>query len=155
MNPDTAIIYRPEHQTTLQRTFWGTVTAIFWVFYLYLLLPLVTLILWVLGVRNAYTEFHLNRQELDPFLLFTLPAIALVCALVVIIWAEINRKRFQGRDRRHRQADVARAEIAKTLGATAAIEQQLLNAKTTTLQMNEHAQPIALLSSQSAPTTLA
>lgn len=144
MTPASKSIHRPELQHPIHRTLWGTVTAAFWLFYLYLLLPLATLMLWVLGVRTAYTELYLREAGIDAFLLGTLPVLALLCAAVVIVWAEYNRRRFQGQDRRQPQADATREEIAAALGASDALAAQLLGTKRTLIQMDAQARPVEL-----------
>ena len=48
-----------DNSDTLSRShhvFWGGVTGVFWLLYLYLWLPLITLMMWLLGVNNALVE---------------------------------------------------------------------------------------------------
>lgn len=144
MTPALRTIDKPDRQHPIHRTLWGTVTAAFWLFYLYLLLPLATLLLWALGVRNAYTELYVRESGIDAFLLGTLPLLALLCAVVVILWAEYNRKRFQGNDRRQPQADATREEIAEAMGASGTLAAGLLDAKRTLIHMDAQARPVEL-----------
>lgn len=137
-------IEKPEQQHPLHRTLWGTVTAAFWLFYLYLLLPLVTLLLWLVGLRNAYTELYLKQNGVDSFLLGTLPVLALLCTAIMIAWAEYNRRRFQGHDRRQAQPDATREEIAAALGATPPLADALLDARRVVIRMDDQARPVAL-----------
>ena len=41
------------------RVFWGGVTGVFWLLYLYLWLPLITLAMWLLGVNNTLVELYI------------------------------------------------------------------------------------------------
>ncbi|MEZ0469921.1 poly-beta-1,6-N-acetyl-D-glucosamine biosynthesis protein PgaD [Luteimonas salinilitoris] len=141
MKYDSRLIRRPNAQRPLRRTAWGFVTAAFWLFYLYLWAPLVTFVLWVLGINTALHELYLRESHIEPFLLFVLPLVALACAVLLIAWAEYNRFRFRGKDRRRAQADVPLAEIAVALGADAATASALGRGKVTTLHMDEHARP--------------
>lgn len=154
MNPASKIIEHPEKQSPLHRTFWGAVTAAFWAFYVYLLLPLATLLLWVMGVRNAYTELYMRRHAVDPVLLLMLPALALVCVATVIAWAEYNRHRFQGHDRRRHQPDVPRSEIAAALSASPALEREIADVKIALLQMDAKARPTSLEPGRTGPVAI-
>lgn len=144
MKYDSKFIRRPNAQPPLRRTAWGFVTAAFWLFYLYLWAPLVTFLLWVFGIHTASYELYLRESHIEPFLLFVLPLLALGCAALLIAWAEYNRFRFRGKDRRHAQADVPLAEIAALLGADAATADALGGGKVVTLRMDEHARPLGV-----------
>jgi len=56
MKFDSKVIYKPRSQPALQRGFFSVVTFAFWMAYAYLWLPLLTLFLWLLGVRTAAFE---------------------------------------------------------------------------------------------------
>ena len=56
MKYDSRLIRKPYAQGPLRRAVWGFVTAAFWGLYIYMWLPLVTLVLWLLGVRTAFFE---------------------------------------------------------------------------------------------------
>lgn len=151
MSTSLRAIDKPERQHPLHRTLWGTVTAAFWLFYFYLLLPLVTLVLWVLGVRNAYTELYLKESGVDSFLLGTLPLVALLCTTIMVAWAEYNRRRFQGHDRRQPQPDATREEIATALGAGVPLADELLATRRAVIVMDDEARPLRLQQDLPAP----
>ncbi|WP_149193348.1 poly-beta-1,6-N-acetyl-D-glucosamine biosynthesis protein PgaD [Luteimonas suaedae] len=144
MKYDSRLIRRPHAQPRLRRTAWGFLTAAFWLFYLYLWAPLVTFVLWALGINTALHELYLRESHIDPFLLFVLPLVALACAALLIAWAEYNRFRFRGKDRRSAQSDVPRGEVAAALGADAATEGALCQIKVATLHMDDNARPLSL-----------
>ncbi len=127
---------------TFRKTFWGIVTAVFWVTYVYLWLPLITLVMWYLGVRQARLELYLRTHSFDPYLLIVLPIIAMLTAAALIAWAEYNRNRFSGEDRRAATPTIGRTAILSDLGGNAEIAATLANHKVCLLQMNEDAVPV-------------
>ena len=141
---DSRLIQKPRQQPRLQRTAWGFVTLAFWGFYFYLWAPLVTLISWLLGGQMAFVQLYQHKQHLDPFVMIALPIILVCCALLLIAWAEYNRYRFAGKERRAPRVDSSRAEIAHSLGASDALADLLVNAKAVTLHMDDNARPVGL-----------
>lgn len=141
MKYDSRLIRKPYAQPRLKRAAWGFVTAAFWGLYIYLWLPLVTLILWLLGVRTAFFELYTRQHQVEPFLIVAIPVMAAVCALALIGWAEYNRWRFASQDRRSPQEDVGVDEVAERLGASLALASQLGQSKVSLLHMNDHAIP--------------
>jgi biofilm PGA synthesis protein PgaD len=141
MKYDSRLIRKPYAQAPVKRAVWGFVTAAFWGLYIYMWLPLITLLLWLMGVRTTFFELYARNHHVDSFLVFAIPAIATACALVLITWAEYNRLRFSSRDRRAPQRDVTPAEVAQKLGATSELAEMLGQAKVTTLRMSERAEP--------------
>lgn len=141
MKYDSRLIRKPSAQAPLRRVLWGFVTAAFWGLYVYMWLPLITLVLWLLGVRTTFFELYARNHHVDSFLVFAIPVIASVCAILLIAWAEYNRLRFSTRDRRAPQRDVTAAEVASKLGATVELAQVLGQTKVVTLHMSELAEP--------------
>ena len=87
------LIYSPQNQSNVQRGLYGTITLVAWAVYFYLILPLVTLLLWWLGLRGSYVQLWLPEAGFDRTLALTLPLLAVACALLLIGWAEIDRLR--------------------------------------------------------------
>lgn len=141
MKYDSRVISRPQAQPLVARTLWGLVTAAFWALYLYLWLPLVTLLLWLLGIRVAVLELYLREHRLEPFLLLSLPLLAVIAACVLTGWAELNRWRFAGRDKRSPTPPVRLEQIAAALGASMPLAQALQQGKVMTLEMTDEAVP--------------
>lgn len=145
MKYDSRLIRTPQAQAPLRRTVWGMVTAACWGFYVYLLMPLLTLLLWLCGIRIVRFELYQREHAVEPFLMMILPALALACALLLVTWAEYNRWRFAGRkERRSNQADAGRLEIALGLGASASLARSLAAAKSVILHMDDDARPQSL-----------
>lgn len=141
MKFDSRLIRKPMKQPRLQRAAWGFVTLGFWMMYVYLWTPLVTLILWLLGIRTAFFELYVREHTIEPFLLFTLPVLAVACALLLIAWAEYNRFRFSRVDRRSQPRSATLTEVADALGAPPAVARALVLGKVTVLHMGEDARP--------------
>ena len=141
---DSRLIRKSRNQPRLQRTAWGFVTLAFWGFYFYLWAPLVTAISWLLGGHLAFLQLYEYKQSIDPFLVIALPIILVCTAVLLIAWAEYNRFRFAGKERRNPRQDVTREEMARDLGATPALAAELLTGKAVTLHMDDHARPVGL-----------
>ena len=133
------LIYSPQNQSNVQRGLYGTITLVAWAVYFYLILPLVTLLLWWLGLRGSYVQLWLPEAGFDRTLALTLPLLAVACALLLIGWAEINRARFQNRERRSPIGDAAPQEIADALGASHPFAERLRGARVATLSLDEQA----------------
>lgn len=151
MNHHSAIIHLPQRQAPAERTFYRVATLLVWILYAWLWLPLATLVLWVLGLRLAVIELYLAEQRIDPHLLVWLPLLLLACATVLIGWAEYNRRRFAGRDRRQGREDVTPAEVARAMGADAVLATELGGARSAVLVMDGEGRPLALRQGPAAP----
>ena len=142
MKAHSAIIHMPQRQPPAQRTFYRVATLLVWIVYAWLWLPLATLVLWVLGVRLAAIELYLAKQRIDADLLVWLPVLLLGCATVLIGWAEYNRRRFAGRDRRLGRHDVSAAEVAQAMGADGTLAAELAGARSVVLVMDGDGRPL-------------
>ena len=111
------IIDRPELQSKGKRAIFGVLTAGLWSFYLYLLLPLASLLAWGLGLTAVYEELVMRRGwEALLGLIGVYSAIVLTMGLVQVSWALGNWMRFYGvRDRRREQPPVVSQEFAEPL----------------------------------------
>ncbi len=144
MKYDSHVIYKPRSQPALQRGFFSVVTFAFWLAYAYLWLPLLTLFLWLLGVRTAVFELYLREHQVEPFLLISLPLLALASAVILIAWAEYNRWRFRDKDRRAAHPDIGRQEIARAFGSSQEVALSLSNSKVAVLRMDDSAAPVGV-----------
>ena len=154
MKYDSRLIRKSQALPPLHRTAWGMVTAVCWVFYVYLLAPLLTLALWLSGMRTARFELYQREHAVEPFLMMILPFLALACALLLVSWAEYNRWQFAGRkERRSVHPHVGRLEIAEGLGACVLLAQSLATARTVILHMDDEARPRSLTTVLLTPLT--
>lgn len=111
------IIDRPELQSKGKRAIFGVLTAGLWSFYLYLLLPLASLLAWWLGFAVVYEEMVMRSgwQALLE-LIGVYSVIVLAMGMVQVGWALINWLRFYGRrDRRREPPPVVSPEFAEPL----------------------------------------
>lgn len=148
---DSRLIRKPREQPRLQRTLWGAVNVAFWAFLMVLCVPLLTLLSWLLGIRLAWRQLYEYQDQVDPFLLMAAPVILLCCAVALIAWAEYNRIRFTGKERRSAVAPIGVEEIARDLGADAALAEGLAGSKSVVLHMDDHARPVGFTRQQALP----
>lgn len=137
-------IHRPALQRTHGRVTFHLLTLVAWAGYLYLWLPLATLALWWGAGRLGVHELSLYPEFVD-FDLFLVVAKALLVALVLLIgWAEYNRHRFQGVDRRQPQPDQDPRATADAMGVGHALVDQLQASRRAIVVMDDNAVPVAL-----------
>lgn len=111
------IIDRPELQSRRRRALYHLLTATFWLLWVVLWLPLVTLLGWFFFGYQFH--FQMVRTEgyvgfLDVLALYALVIVALAGAL--LLWAKYNHLRFRGMDRRKGFAAPGVAELARLHG---------------------------------------
>lgn len=100
------VIDRPELQPPVQRAFFGALTVVFWSFYVYLLLPLATLLAWHFGYTAVYEEMVMrNGWEALVQLLGFYGAIVLAMGFTQVGWALVNWMRFAGKRDRRRERE--------------------------------------------------
>jgi biofilm PGA synthesis protein PgaD len=99
------VIDRPELQTPAMRALFHALTLVMWSFYLYLMLPLGTLLAWWIGFSAVYEEMVVRSGwESLLQLVGVYSVILLLIALSQVGWAMVNWLRFRGkRDRRRLQ----------------------------------------------------
>jgi biofilm PGA synthesis protein PgaD len=115
------IIDRPDLQTARQQMVYGALTFAFWVFWIYLWLPLLALAAWLFGIAEAYQYMVVlgGYHALIDLLGFYSIVIALLGGSLVV-WASYNIFRFRGRPRRGGAKSVPVETIAESLGTDAA-----------------------------------
>ncbi|MDI1298490.1 poly-beta-1,6-N-acetyl-D-glucosamine biosynthesis protein PgaD [Methylotenera sp.] len=135
---NSLIIERPELQSMTQRYGWKSVTFAFWMFYVYLWVPLITLVVWWVGVKL----FHTNMIELEGYKslvdkLGVYSAVILIISMILIGWAEINRMRFKNRIRRLDNNELSVAEVAEKYNLDTYHLTLLRQKKSITVHFNE------------------
>ena len=93
------IIENPALQSSAQRYGWGVVTFAFWMVYIYLWIPLITLLAWWVGAK----VFNIHVIQLIIFMLSAL----------LIGWANVERLRFKDKQRRLGRPSVTVSDVAK------------------------------------------
>jgi biofilm PGA synthesis protein PgaD len=107
------IFERPELQAPRQRVVFGALTLAFWMLWVYLWLPVISLVAWYFGGSTVYREMvSRSGYEAVVELLAVYGAIVGILAGGLVLWALYNWARFSSRERR-------RALPALTLQETA------------------------------------
>jgi biofilm PGA synthesis protein PgaD len=110
------IIDRPELQARHRRVVYSTATLVAWALWMYLWLPLVSLLAWWFGIRSFVREFVVPET---PILLRTLliyGMVVAILALALVVWSRYNLRRFGPRGRRQAPNQVSDREIARWFG---------------------------------------
>jgi len=115
------LIERPEMQTAGQRTLYGALTLAFWAFWIYLWVPLLALLAWVLGVQQAFKYMViLGGYHHAANLLGIYALVILALGGTLVTWATYNILRFRGVERRLAPLPVSAAELMRHFGADGA-----------------------------------
>ena len=110
------IIDKPELQKPVWRKLDLLLTFIFWLFYFYLLLPLITFILWIFGFRLFYFEF-LQGGYYSLLLFIKRMGLAVGgIGLLLIFWQYYNLRRFGSLNRRRKTPAFSLEVLAQKLG---------------------------------------
>ncbi|WP_133479019.1 poly-beta-1,6-N-acetyl-D-glucosamine biosynthesis protein PgaD [Cognatilysobacter segetis] len=145
-NPtDHPYIYTPQDRPAgATRTVHGVLTLIAWGLYAYLWLPLLTVLAWVLGIRTSFIELYMRNNRVDNQIFLVIGVLALVATLLLVGWAEWNRHKYGGQDRRAAPRHVDANDVAESLFAPIDVSQRLTRAKSATLQMGDDSRLIGL-----------
>jgi biofilm PGA synthesis protein PgaD len=111
------IFEMPERLSYPRRLAYGSLTLIFWIGWVYLWLPLITLLGWMGGI-SLFREHIGVRQGWLAFL-DNLPAYSLVAFMLagtLLFWAVTNWVRFSGREARKAVSQIPLQEQANALG---------------------------------------
>lgn len=142
MNPP--LIDQPEAVSRSRRTIAGVIALVGWLAYAWLWVPVLTLVAWAVGIRTVWQRLYLDHNALEPFILASLPVIAVACGLLLIGWAEYNRARFTDADERKRRKDVNEEAVGERLGASLQVVEALRAHRVVTVTLDDNAQPVAI-----------
>jgi biofilm PGA synthesis protein PgaD len=95
------IIARPDLQSSQQRTLYRALTLVFWIFWLYLWLPLLALLAWSVGLQQAYKYMIVlggYQEVLRLLIIYSL--VILLLGGTLTGWATYNILRYGKRPRR-------------------------------------------------------
>lgn len=136
----------------LSRRIFGTMTAAAWTLYAYLWLPAITLGAWIVGVRTAWVQAVLERASVDVGDMWLMLALVLLLGCALVLWAEQQRRRFTGVERRLRAADASPEQVAGSLRATAEVLAGLQRGQVVTVHHAADGRPVRV---DQAPQALA
>jgi biofilm PGA synthesis protein PgaD len=111
------LIERADLQSPRQRTLYGGLTLMFWLFWLYLWVPVLALLAWALGVQQAYKYMVVlgGYQEVIRVIgMYSLVILLLGGGL--LLWAGYNIFRFSGVENRTAALPVTAVEIGNVFG---------------------------------------
>ncbi len=133
------IFNRPDLQSKRQRWLYWVLTLIAWAIWVYLWVPLITLVGWYLGFRAFIREIVLP----DPATVISTGALYLAIILVLgtllVSWSRYNLRRFGGEDRRSHAPEVADEEMRRWFGVSAESLARLRAGKVLTVDYDEQA----------------
>lgn len=112
--PEIEIIDNPKLKSFLRGTTEWSFTTLVWAFWLYLLLPILNIVLWVLGVRYAYVEVLKKggyQQLLD--LLEKMGWAILIVFIILRLWGYYNYRRFGGKARRKSVSSATNEQLSE------------------------------------------
>lgn len=111
------IIERADLQTRGQRTLYGVLTVGFWLFWIYLWVPVLALLAWLLGVQQAYEYMVvLEGWRSVAQMLGFYALIILLLGGALLAWAGYNILRFGGADKRTAPLPVTTVDIGRHFG---------------------------------------
>jgi len=111
---NSLIINRPELQSTSQRVIYPLITFAFWILWIYIWLPLLSLIAWGFGVQLFYDEMILeNGAEVFFKLAGNYAMIIILMAAALLGWARYNWVRFRKKERRRAAETLSPEEVAE------------------------------------------
>lgn len=119
-NGDDLIIERPDLQSWPLILGSRMVTALMWGLYVYLWLPLLTLLGWALGMDSAYEQMiALGGYQIVLGLWLFFAAVILIMGGLLLGWARLNFYRFRGPDRRQLPGLTDEPQMAADFGLEA------------------------------------
>ena len=109
------IINRPELQSPLQRLTTRGITFVFWVLWIYLWLPLISLVAWWVGIQ-LFREHMLDNDGYKVLFndMHQYAVVIAIIAVVLIGWARYNLVRFRDKGSRRSSMPVDLATQAQT-----------------------------------------
>jgi biofilm PGA synthesis protein PgaD len=112
--PQEMYFAAPEELTTRERARDALITAVLWAAYLYLWVPLVSLLAWAMGFEFAYEVMVRagGASDLLPILLEYAVVVSVIFSAFTI-WSVSNRLRFRHLSRRTRRVPVADEALAE------------------------------------------
>jgi biofilm PGA synthesis protein PgaD len=111
---NSLIIDEPSLQTLKQRFAYSLVTFLFWTVWIYLWLPVISLVAWLAGFHLFYQEMIVQNGAQLFFDLVTFYGLTILSiGIVFLSWAWYNLARFRGKERRKSAKGVEKADLAR------------------------------------------
>lgn len=111
------VIDNPQLQSRGQRVVFGGITLFFWMLWVYIWLPLVSLAAWGFGIQLFYKEMIVNDGLAGLLATASIYAVTVIfLALLLGAWAVYNYARFHGKTRRSSAPPVSTQQMAQFFG---------------------------------------
>ena len=133
------IINKPKWQRRRHRVLFGSLTAVFWVAWVYLWMPVLALAGWTLGVRVGYDEMVVRGGFAG--VVGLVKVYTLIIALLggaLLAWAYYNYFRFRGIERRRAFPRVTFANLSERYGIAPQMVEKWSHAKRLVVHHNDH-----------------
>ncbi len=133
------LINEPQLQSLHHKLGDTVLTAAMWGIYLYLWLPLVSLVAWLFGIQLFYHELIEAGGYLELLDKVALYATVIPAIFVVIIsWSLSNRRRFRGQERRNEVSEISPAEMTAFFDVTTGEFERLRAASRIVIAIDEN-----------------
>lgn len=119
MTTTDPIIDMPRLRTQLVKLRDWLMTALWWIFWLYLIREVFTITVDLVAARSDAIRMQAVAEIAGTFAFYF--QIILINGLMLILWARYNRFRFRGKDRRSAKSSVSQEEIAESLEMSVAL----------------------------------
>ena len=133
------LINEPQLQSLHHKLGDTVLTAAMWGIYLYLWLPLVSLVAWLFGIQLFYHELIEAGGYLELLDKIALYATVIPAIFVVIIsWSLSNQRRFRGQERRNEVSEISPAEMTAFFDVTTGEFERLRAASRIVIAIDEN-----------------
>jgi biofilm PGA synthesis protein PgaD len=109
----TVIFDRPDLQARRHRWAYSALTLLAWGIWMYLWLPVVTLLAWYLGIRTFIREMVIPDPRTMGTLALAYLVVVLIMGAILVVWSQYNLRRFRGQDRRRASLPVSDEETVR------------------------------------------
>ncbi|MCK0746688.1 poly-beta-1,6-N-acetyl-D-glucosamine biosynthesis protein PgaD [Chromohalobacter nigrandesensis] len=126
------IIYRPDLQSRRQRGLFALLAGVGWLIWLYLFLPLSTLLGWAFG-SERFQAYVIDGHEHSWSSLMIYAVTVVLAGAALLIWAFYNYRRFRHADRRRPPSPLTTERLATSFGVDEAQVARLQQGRVATL----------------------
>lgn len=134
------VVDRPELQKRPQRVIYSTLTLIAWAVWVYLWLPLVTLVAWYFGLRVFLREIVIPDPRTMMMVGVAYLAVVVVLGGALLVWSRYNVRRFRGNERREDAPPLADSEVREWFEIQPEVLERFRSAARMTVHLDDDGQ---------------